>query len=134
MVKPGLLSSRVLKLYRKRGKDLELKKPDGTFSLRQLSGALGEDERDLLDLKLYAVDTKDGQGFAQGACDGADRAWIALKAVKPYEPLRIYVLKFDKEKKAPAVCEVLDYRWRGEFRAPIKRGKMQEQLGPLSPL
>ena len=98
------------------------------------SDLVGEDERDLLDMKLYAVDPKEGEGFAQGACDGADRAWIAIKAVKPYQPLRIYVLRFDKTKKAPAICEVLDYRWRGEFRAPVKGARMREQLGPLTPL
>jgi hypothetical protein len=129
VVKPGMLSSRVLKLYRKRGADLDLKKPDGSFSLRQLAGAVGESEQDLLDMKLYAVDPKDGEGFAHGACDGADRAWIAINPVKAYQDLRIYVLKYDAAAKAPAICEVLDYRWRGEFRPPVKKSKFRDEVG-----
>jgi hypothetical protein len=131
-VKPGVLSSKVVKLYRKRGKDLDLDRPDGTFHAGELDALLGRDEAE--GLRLYAVDTKDGEGFAQGACKGADRAWLALKAVKPYQPVRIYVLRYDADTKAPALCEQLDYRWRGEWRLPPRKNSAaQGELGAAAP-
>jgi hypothetical protein len=118
-VEPGVLSSKVVKLYRKRGNDLDLNRPDGTFHVGDLDALLGREETQ--NLRVYAVDTQDGEGFAQGACKGADRAWVALKAVKPYQPVRIYVLRYDAQAKAPALCETLDYRWRGEWRLPPRK-------------
>jgi hypothetical protein len=118
-VQRGLMSSRVVKLFRKRGKDLELDRPDGAIGWRQLEALFGRDVAE--GLRLYAVDTKDGEGFAQGACKGADRAWLALKAVKPYEPLQIFVLRYDATTKTAELCETLDYRWRGEWRLPPRK-------------
>jgi hypothetical protein len=116
VVRPGLLSSKVLRIYRARGKAFALDKPEGLFSGKQLHQALtGED---IEGLHLYAVDVKDGEGFAHGACTGADRAWIAFTPIRPYRDLRIYVLKYDAEAKAPALCETLDYRWRAEWLLP----------------
>jgi hypothetical protein len=133
VVRKSFMSSRVIKLYRKRGKDLDLERPDATFSLRQLASALAESEDAVLDLRLYAIDTKDGEGFAAGACDGATRAWVAVKPVKAYQPMRIYVLKYDEATKSPGLCETLEYRWRGEWRLPPGTNTSRfEERGPSS--
>jgi hypothetical protein len=132
VVKPGLLSNKVFKVYRKRGDDLDLHNPGGSFSTGQLAPALPE-ENELWNLQLYAVDTKEGAGFARGACKGADKAWIAFKPVKPYQDLKIYVLKLDAETKAPALCETLSYRWRGEWKLPERKSDLGQEYGTGTP-
>lgn len=126
IVQAGMWGSRVRRLYRTRGHDMALGRPDGVFSEGQLHRLLADE--DVRGLQLYSVDTKDGEGFAHGACKGADRAWVAFTPVRPYHDLRIYVLKYDAETKAPAVCETLDYRWRAEWQLP-DRGNLARMEG-----
>ena len=130
VIKPGLLSSRVLKLYRRRGADLDLKGSDGSIQGAGLSGALPGDAAD--GLRVYEVDPRNGEGFAKGACKGSDRAWIALKAPKAYENLRIYVVRYDVGTKQSALCETLDYHWRGEWTLPDKGAHFFNESGPAS--
>lgn len=118
----GLMGATAVKLYRERGADLGLAKPGGQFSQHDAERAIGEGG----ELQLFAVDAKDGEGFAHGACKGAARAWIAFRSIHAYEPLRIYVLKYDDAAKAPELCETLDYRWRGEFRLPSQNAGLAE--------
>ncbi len=117
-VDAGMWGVKIERLYRTRGNDLRLGRPDGRFSDRQLGKIL--DGEDAHGLQIYAVDVKDGQGFAHGACKGADRAWIAFSPVRPYRDLKLYVLKYDEETKAPALCETLAYRFRAEWLLPDK--------------
>jgi hypothetical protein len=133
-VRQDLLGRRVEKLFRTRGKALTLGKPEGAFSGGQLGKLLkGED---VSGLQLYAVDVKDGEGFARGACKGADRAWVAFTAVKPDQDLHIYVLKRDPQTKAPELCETLAYRYRAEWQLPdgpsLARMEGEEDTGSPS--
>ncbi len=114
-VRQGLMGSTVKRIYRERGADLGLEPAGKTFGEREALRAIGEGQ---FELQLYAVNAKDGEGFAHGACKGASRAWIAFRPIHPYEGLRMYVLKYDEAAHAPALCETLDYRWRGEFLLP----------------
>jgi hypothetical protein len=125
----GLLSSTVLKIYRERGLDLSLERPGNTLSEGAVAKLLG---RDTGDLRLYKVNEKDGSGFAHGACKGATRAWLAFRPIKPYEPLRIYVLTYDEATKGPALCETLDYRWHGEFELPHQTRDLSSGAEPGS--
>jgi hypothetical protein len=118
IVHEDVLGRRVERLYRTRGKSLALGRPQGAFSGGQLVKLLKSNDDDTRGLQLYAVDLKDGQGFAYGACKGADRAWLALTPVRPDKDLTIYVLKVDPETKGPALCETLQYRYRAEWQLP----------------
>lgn len=117
-VHDDMLGRRVQKLYRTRGKGLVLGKPQGAFSGGQLVKMLKQDDDDTRGIQLYAVDVKDGAGFAHGACKGADRAWLAFTPVRPDHDLTIYVVKADPDTKGPALCETLTYRWRAEWQLP----------------
>ena len=117
-VHEDMLGRRVQKLYRTRGQGLTLGKPQGAFSGGQLVKMLKQDDDDTRGIQLYAVDVKDGQGFAYGACKGADRAWLAFTPVRPDRDLTIYVVKIDPASKGPALCETLQYRWRAEWQLP----------------
>lgn len=119
-VHEDMLGRRVTKLYRTRGKELALGKPQAAFSGGQLVKMLKEDDDDTRGIQLYAVDVKDGAGFAHGACKGADRAWLAFTPVRPDRDLTIYVVKFDPDFKGPALCETLQYRWRAEWMLPYR--------------
>lgn len=102
-------------IFRRRGADLPLVRDTRTFSdaaVTRLAGATG--------LDVYAVEPAAGQGFAQGACDGAPRAWIAMPTPQRFRPLRLHVLK-QGEGGAPALCETLDYSWRAEWDVPDRR-------------
>ncbi len=117
-VHEDMFGRRVQKLYRTRGQGLTLGKPQGAFSGGQLVKMLKQDDDDTRGIQLYAIDVKDGQGFAYGACKGADRAWLAMTPVRPDHDLTIYVLKRDPATKGPAICETLQYRWRAEWQLP----------------
>ena len=117
-VHEDMLGRRVQKLYRTRGAGLVLGKPQGAFSGGQLVKLLKSNDDDTRGIQLYAVDVKDGAGFAYGACKGADRAWLAMTPVRPDHDLTIYVLRIDPETKGPAICETLQYRWRAEWQLP----------------
>ncbi|HWE45619.1 MAG TPA: hypothetical protein VG407_06280 [Caulobacteraceae bacterium] len=137
-VREDMLGRRVEKLYRTRGKWLTLGKPQGAFSGGQLVKLLKSNDDDTRGIQLYAVDVKDGQGFAYGACKGADRAWLAITPVRPDRDLTIYVLKVDPETKGPALCETLQYRWRAEWQLPktaneAKSAGHEDDGAPSSP-
>jgi hypothetical protein len=138
VIEENVLGRRVLKLYRTRGKELRLEAPKVNFSERALS-KLVDDGEDLHGLQFYAVNLKDGEGFARGACKGADRAWVAMTPVKPYQALRIYVLKLDPQTKGPALCETLAYRYRAEWQLPPhanlskSEGEAEGDGGPEGP-
>lgn len=103
--------ARPSRLFRRRGADLPLTRDDRTFgaSAGPIAGA---------GASVYAVDEAAGRGFAQGACAGAPRAWIAMSAPRPYQPLQMHVLKADPVTRAPVLCETLSYRWRAEWDVP----------------
>ncbi|MBS0295013.1 MAG: hypothetical protein JSR45_01790 [Proteobacteria bacterium] len=129
VVKPGLLNARVLKIYRKRGDDMDLHGA-GQLSTGQLAQAL-PDEPELWNLKLYEVDDQQGAGFARGSCKGAQHAWLAFKALKPYQDLKMYVVTYDPASKSATLCETLAYRWRGEWKLPERKSDLgQEPGGP----
>ncbi len=128
VVKPGLISQRVLKLYRRRGTDLPLKSTDGSVGGARVGDAVPSDQAE--GLRVYAVDPQDGAGFAKGACKGAERAWVAFRPAKPYEPLRVFVLRYDAESRKAQLCETLDYRWRGEWKLPEGQRHFFSELGP----
>ena len=132
-VKPGMLSSRVIKLWRKRGKDLNLVRPESGFAERDLADALALPREDAVDLKLYGIDPREGEGFVQGACDGAaDRAYLAFAPVKPSQPLTIWVLRVDAASHKPALCETLVYSWRGEWQMAPRNRRFADELGPAT--
>lgn len=116
-VRRGLMGGeRVLHLYRRRGDGFDVR-PSFPWSEQALGQALGPDARGA---SLYQIDPKDGAGFARGACS-AEKAWLAFFAPKPYQPLRIVVLRNDPATRAPVVCETLDYVWHGEWLVPPPR-------------
>jgi hypothetical protein len=117
-VHEDMLGRRVTKLYRTRGKRLLLGKPQGAFSGGQLVKMLKQDDDDTRGIQLYSIDTKDGAGFAYGACKGADRAWLAFTPVRPDRDLTIYVVRQAPDSKGPALCETLTYRYRAEWQLP----------------
>jgi hypothetical protein len=111
-VKVGLLGGvRVLHLNRTRGDHFDLRL-GGPWAPADLRGPLGPDARFA---SLYQVDPKAGAGFAYGACNGASKAWLALIAPRPFQPLRIVVLTQAPKTRKAVLCEVLDYRWRAEW-------------------
>ncbi len=113
-------------LFRRRGADLPLARDTRTFADAAVAAATGA-----AGASVYAVEAAAGQGFAQGACEGAGRAWIAMPTPQRFRPLRLHVLK-QGEGGAPAVCEVLDYRWRAEWDVPNRRRLPREDPAPTT--
>ena len=107
--------TRATTVFRRRGADLPLTRDERTFPAAALRAVLRADAGAV---SVYAVDAAAGQGFAQGACDGSARAWIAMPTPQPYRNLRLHVLKQDPATRAPVLCETLEYRWRAEWDVP----------------
>lgn len=115
-IRQGLMGGvRVVHLYRSRGEGFDVKAVYPPWSDKALRAALDGDPKGI---SFYAVDPEEGAGFARGACHGASKAWLALVPPKANQPLRIVVLGDDAQAHAPVVCELLDYRWRGEWLLP----------------
>lgn len=129
VVRSGIFSSRVLQLFRKRAAPFKLHPPGPGFSGSSLKAALPDDV-DPRELSLYAVDEKQGAPFANGACKGAARAWLALTPVKADRDLTIFVLTRDSASGALALCETLAYRWRAEWQTSLQQAEQNEELGP----
>ena len=49
---------------------------------------------------------------------------------KPYANLRIFVVRQEPATHKAQLCEVLDYRWRGEYTIPGKKPHFFEESGP----
>jgi len=127
VVRQGLLGGmRVEHLYRSRGDDFDLKINIPAWRPDALRAALQGDPRGV---HIYQVDPKTGEGFARGACHGAPKAWLAMVAPQPYEPLVIAVLTDDPAAHAPVVCERLEYRWQGEWVLPSGRNDARTDSG-----
>ncbi len=124
-IQQGLFGNvRVTHLYRNRGDGFDLKAVMPPWSDKALTAALEGDPRGI---SFYAIDPAEGEGFARGACHGAAKAWLAMSPPKAYQPLRIVVLGDDPAAHAPVVCELLDYRWRGEWLLPVKKNDSRAQ-------
>lgn len=116
-IRKQLLSRKVDVLFRRKGSDLPLHESDAPFSVYDLQPLLTK--RDPDNYRLYAVDEEAGAKFTGFACEGkAERSWLAISEPRPYRPLSIYVVRWDDQAKAPAVCVALDYRFRGEWKMP----------------
>lgn len=127
LIRQGLLGGmRVLHLYRSRGEDFDLKVVAPPWSQAALKTAL---EGDPHGVHIYQVDPVAGEGFARGACHGARKAWLAMVAPQPYDPLVIAVLGDDPAAHAPVVCERLEYRWQGEWVLPAGRNDSRKDSG-----
>jgi hypothetical protein len=124
-LRQGLMGGvRLVHIYRSRGDGFDLKAVYPPWSDKALKTALEGDPRGV---SFYAVDPVEGEGFARGACHGAPKAWLALVAPKPFQPLRLVVLGDDAQAHAPVVCETLDYRWRGEWLLPPRKSDSRGQ-------
>ena len=127
LVRQGLLGGmQVEHLYRSRGNDFALKVSFPPWRLGALRAAL---QGDPSGVHIYQVDPVAGEGFARGACHGAPKAWLAMVAPQPYEPLVIAVLTDDPAAHAPVVCERLEYRWQGEWVLPGGRNEARTDSG-----
>lgn len=124
-LRQGLMGGvRLVHLYRSRGDGFDLKAVYPPWSYRALNTALQGDPKGV---SFYEIDPVEGEGFARGACHGAPKAWLALIAPKPFQPLRLVVLGDDAKAHAPVVCETLDYRWRGEWMLPPGKNDSRAQ-------
>jgi hypothetical protein len=127
VVRQGLLGGmRVEHIYRSRGDDFDLKINFPAWRPSALRAALQGDPGGV---HIYQVDPVAGEGFARGACHGARKAWLAMVAPHPYEPLVIAVLADDPAAHAPIVCERLEYRWQGEWVLPGGRNDSRKDGG-----
>lgn len=132
-IQPGLLSSRVVRLYRKRAAPFTLHAAGPGFDAAELKPVLPEDAASG-SLSVYAVDDKEGAPFARGSCKGAERAWIAMTPPRAYRDLTIYVLTRDPGTRGPRLCETLAYRWRAEWLLPEHSSIDPESRdGPATP-
>jgi hypothetical protein len=126
-VEQGLFGGmRVLHLYRSRGEDFDLKVNFPAWRPSALKAALQGDPNGV---HIYLIDPATGEGFARGACHGARKAWLAMVAPHPYEPLVIAVLADNPAAHAPVVCERLEYRWQGEWVLPGGRNDSRNDPG-----
>jgi hypothetical protein len=118
-IRQGLMGGiTVTHFFRSRGDGFDVRPVYPPWSDKALSEALDGPPSGL---SFYAVDPKQGEGFARGACHGAAKAWLVMAPPKPNQPMRIAVLADDNKK--PVVCELLDYRWRGEWLLPKRRNE-----------
>ncbi|HYE42363.1 MAG TPA: hypothetical protein VEA15_03130 [Caulobacteraceae bacterium] len=116
-IRKGLLSRSVDVLFRRKGSDLPLHPSDAPFDVYALQPLMAGKDPD--GYRLYAVDPKAGAKFTGFACEGkAEKSWVAISSPRPYKPLTIYVVRWDQETKAPALCVAMDYRFRGEWKFP----------------
>ncbi len=124
-IRKSLLSRRVDILFRRKGSDLPLHASDAPFSEYDLRPLLGE--ADPGDVRLYTVDPKAGAKFTGFACEGkAEKSWVAISTPRPYRPLSIWVVRWDAETRAPALCVAMDYRYRGEWNFPPRPNRAAE--------
>lgn len=127
LIRQGLLGGmQVQHVYRSRGDGFDLKIAAPPWRPGALRTALQGDPRGV---HIYLVDPATGEGFARGACHGATKAWLAMTAPHPYEPLVIAVLGDDPTAHAPVVCERLEYRWQGEWILPGNRNDSRKDAG-----
>lgn len=125
-IRKNLLSKRIDVLFRRRGSDLPLLPSDAPFDVYALQPLLVKHDPD--NYRLYAIDKEAGSKFTGFACEGkADRAWLAISEPRPYRPLSIYVVRWDAEAKAPAVCVAMDYRFRGEWKMPPSSNRSAQE-------
>ena len=115
-------------LYRSRGDGFDLRPVYAPWSDQKLKIALQGDPHGV---SIYAVDPKDGEGFARGACHGATKAWLAMVPPKAYQPLVIAVLGDDPAKHAPVICETLEYR--GRANGPCRPGATTRRGSKTAP-
>jgi hypothetical protein len=116
-IRKGLLSRRVDVLFRRKGSDLPLLESDAPFDVAALAPFL--DGRSPDDVRLYSVEPRAGAKFMPIACQGlATKAWVAISTPKPYQRLVIWVVRWDEQAHAPALCVAMDYRFRGEWKMP----------------
>lgn len=128
VLRQGLLGGvRVLHLYRSRGENFAVRAVYAPWGEGKLRAALQGDPRGVA---IYEIDPVAGGGFAQGACHGAERAWLAMVQPQPYQPLVIAVLADDAKAHGPVVCETLEYRWQGEWVLPSRRVGPRRDDGP----
>jgi hypothetical protein len=119
LVRQGLFGSmRVVHLYRSRGDGFDVRPVYAPWGEGKLKAALQGDPGGV---SINEVDPVEGEGFARGACRGASKAWLAMVAPQPLQPMVIVVLGDDPANHAPVVCETLEYRWQGEWQLPTKR-------------
>jgi hypothetical protein len=128
VIRQGLFGSvTVLHLYRSRGEDFPLRINFPAWRPSALRAAL---QGDPSGVHIYQVDPVAGEGFARGACHGARKAWLAMVAPHPDDPLVIAVLTDDPATPhAPVVCERLEYRWQGEWVLPGGRNDSRKDAG-----
>jgi hypothetical protein len=117
IIRQGLLGGEtVLHMYRSRGDDFDLKINFPAWRPSALKAVLGGEPSGI---HIYQVDPVAGEGFARGACHGATKAWVAMVAPHPFEPLVIAVLGDDPaDAHTPVLCERLEYRFQGEWVLP----------------
>jgi hypothetical protein len=65
---------------------------------------------------LYEIEAKgDGVALIKALCPGADRAWLALGALRTDAPLRVHALGHDAATGRTRLCITLDYSFHGQW-------------------
>lgn len=126
-IRKGILSSRRIDvLFRRKGADLPLLPSDAPFTETTIAPLIGG--HDASRVRLYAVEPKAGAKFMPIACEGlAEKAWVAISEPRPYQPLAIWVFRWDARTQAPVLCVAMDYRFRGEWKLPPSANRSAEE-------
>ena len=130
-IRKGVINRRIDTFFRRKGSDLPLTASDAPFNEYALGHILGD--RDPGSVRLYGIEAKAAERFTGFACEGkAEKAWLAVSTPKPYKPLQVWVVRWDAEARAPALCVALDYRFRGEWQFPPRPNSAAEYASPTA--
>ena len=125
-MRKGIISRRIDVLFRRKGSDLPLLPSDAPFGTEALKPILRGYDTDKV--RLYAVEAAAGSKFMPMACQGAtQKAWIAISNPKPYKKLFLWVVRWDEQTRAPALCVEMHYRYRGEWQFPPTPNRAAEE-------
>lgn len=89
---------------------------DGAVN-RKLDALMGEDARHGT---LYEIDPAEAQGkiMVQAFCPGSTSGWLAIGPIVHNRPIRVHAFGNDPVGGEPRLCGVMDFSYRGEWRAP----------------
>ncbi len=93
-------------------------RPSGDGALnRKLDALMGEDARHGT---LYEIEPGEEQGqiMIQAFCPGSKAGWLAIGPIAHNRPIRVHAFGDDPAGGEPRLCGVMDFSYRGEWRAP----------------